>query len=52
MSDVQTLLETAFQSAITRAYGPEYADTDPLVRSSADAAFGDWQANVAMSLGK
>jgi len=52
VSDVQTLLETAFQSAITRAYGPEYADTDPLVRSSADAAFGDWQANVAMSLGK
>ena len=33
------------------ALGPEYAETDPLVRP-ADPQFGDYQANLALSLAK
>ena len=35
-----------------QAYGTEHADTDPLVRPTQDARFGDFQANVAMGLAK
>jgi arginyl-tRNA synthetase len=38
--------------AIAHAFGPELADTDPLVRPTQDARFGDFQANVAMGLAK
>ena len=40
------------RAAITAALGPELRDVDPLLRAAADAKFGDYQANVAMSLGK
>jgi arginyl-tRNA synthetase len=40
------------RDAIGRAFGPEHAATDPLVRETQDARFGDFQANVAMSLAK
>ncbi len=52
MSDVQTILSEAFSRAITAAFGDEYKDSDPLLRASTDPAFGDWQANFAMSLAK
>ncbi|HYP88592.1 MAG TPA: arginine--tRNA ligase, partial [Polyangiaceae bacterium] len=42
-------LAERFQSAVTRAFGPEHAGLDPLVRRSDRA---DFQANLAMSLGK
>ena len=35
--------------AIVASFGPEYADADPLIRPS---AFADFQANVALPLGK
>jgi arginyl-tRNA synthetase len=38
-----------FQHAVARAFGPEHAQLDPLVRRSDRA---DFQANLAMSLGK
>jgi arginyl-tRNA synthetase len=38
-----------FQQAVSRAFGPEHAGVDPLVRRSDRA---DFQANLAMSLGK
>jgi arginyl-tRNA synthetase len=40
------------RAAIARVYGPEHADTDPLVRPTQDPRFGDFQANVAMGLAK
>ncbi len=52
MIDVQTALSSAFSAAIAAALGNDYAGTDPVVRSSADASRGDWQANFAMSLAK
>jgi len=42
-------LAERFRSAVARAFGPEHAAIDPLVRRSDRA---DFQANLAMSLGK
>lgn len=49
MTDPQTVLTERVQQALANAFGPEYADADPLIRPS---SFADFQANVAMSLGK
>ncbi|KAJ1617617.1 Arginyl-tRNA synthetase [Pavlovales sp. CCMP2436] len=40
------------RSAIVAEFGPEYSDVDPLVTPATKAAFGDYQCNAAMSLGK
>ena len=37
---------------MARSVGGEYAQTDPLLGPSKNPKFGDYQANVAMSLGK
>jgi arginyl-tRNA synthetase len=42
-------LAERFHQAVARAFGPEHAEIDPLVRRSDRA---DYQANLAMSLGK
>jgi arginyl-tRNA synthetase len=42
-------LAERFHQAVARAFGPEHAAIDPLVRRSDRA---DFQANLAMSLGK
>jgi arginyl-tRNA synthetase len=42
-------LAERFQQAVARAFGPEHAQLDPLVRRSDRA---DFQVNLAMSLGK
>src|SRR5436309_8493666 len=52
MADPAAVLAERFSSAIVAAFGPEYAGTDPVIRRSAQPQFGDYQANVAMSLGK
>lgn len=54
MADPQSILTQKFQDAIRRAFGDAHAQTDPLIRASADSGgkFGDYQANVAMSLAK
>ncbi|HEX4813969.1 MAG TPA: arginine--tRNA ligase [Nonomuraea sp.] len=49
MTDPQTVLTERVQQALARAFGPEHADADPLIRPS---QFADFQANVALSLGK
>ncbi|MFI6325774.1 arginine--tRNA ligase [Nonomuraea sp. NPDC050556] len=49
MTDPQTVLTERVQQALANAFGSEYADADPLIRPS---QFADFQANVAMSLGK
>jgi arginyl-tRNA synthetase len=53
MTDVlkspQQELSERFQQAVAKAFGPEHASLDPLVRRSERA---DFQANLAMSLAK
>ncbi|HSW38318.1 MAG TPA: arginine--tRNA ligase [Acidobacteriota bacterium] len=52
MSDIRARISSAFSTAITAAIGPEGAGIDPQIRWSANASFGDLQANFAMGLGK
>jgi arginyl-tRNA synthetase len=48
-ADPKTELAIRVRAALAAAFGEARADTDPLIRPS---AFGDYQANVAMSLAK
>ncbi len=52
MQDPTTQLSIAFSKAIVAAFGQEYASVDPLIKPSGNPKFGDYQANVAMSLAK
>ena len=49
MADPQEVLARLVGDALGAALGPEYAQADPLIRPS---QFADFQANVALSLGK
>jgi arginyl-tRNA synthetase len=49
MADPQQVLAQRVRDAIVASVGPEYGDADPLIRPS---AFADFQANVALPLGK
>ncbi len=51
-SDIQQTLTKCLRSAIARAIGDQYASLDPQVRPSHQPKFGDYQANLAMSLAK
>ena len=50
-SDPIALLDSAFRAATSAAF-PEIGDADPLITASKQAALGDFQANIAMSLSK
>ena len=52
MSDIQQTLESLLSSAVSDAFGPEYADADPILRLAGNPKFGDYQANLAMGLAK
>ncbi|PLS75465.1 MAG: arginine--tRNA ligase [Actinobacteria bacterium] len=52
MADPLRTLVAPFASAITAAFGPDYAATDPQLRRSQQPQFGDYQANVAMGLAR
>src|SRR5690349_18422803 len=52
MPDIQQILTERFSAALSAAFGPELAGTDPILRPSAKPEFGDYQANLAMGLGK
>jgi arginyl-tRNA synthetase len=52
MKDPLSSLEAAFRASIVAAFGPEFADADPLVGPSTNPDFGDYQANAAMGLAK
>lgn len=41
-----------FDQALIAAFGPEVAGTDPMLVPASNPKFGDYQANVAMSLAK
>jgi arginyl-tRNA synthetase len=49
MADPQQVLARRVHDAIVASFGPDYRDADPQVRSS---SFADFQANVALPLGK
>jgi arginyl-tRNA synthetase len=49
MPDPQQVLARRVHDAIVTAFGPDYGDADPLIRPS---SFADFQANVALPLGK
>jgi arginyl-tRNA synthetase len=52
MIDPQAALTERFAHAIVSLFGHDYANVDPLIRPAQNPKFGDYQANVAMSLGK
>ena len=52
MADIASILKDRFSQAISSVFGAAHTRTDPLIRPSANPKFGDYQANVAMSLGK
>jgi len=45
-------IDTALRQAVVDAFGPDFSGTDPLLRASNNPKFGDFQANLAMSLAK
>src|SRR6202034_719211 len=49
MADPQQVLGARVRDALAAAYGPDYADADPLIRPS---SFGDLQSNAALPLAK
>ena len=52
MHDTLSILRDRFRIALKKAFGQEHSCTDPLIRASNNAKFGDYQANLAMSLAK
>jgi arginyl-tRNA synthetase len=49
MTDPQQALTALVSGALAAAFGPDYADADPVIRSS---QFADYQANVPLPLAK
>jgi arginyl-tRNA synthetase len=52
MPDPTIALDKCVREAMAAALGEAHASADPMIRRSANPQFGDYQANVAMSLGK
>jgi arginyl-tRNA synthetase len=52
MTDLKSILAEKFALAIEAAYGAEHRDADPLINVTNNPEFGDYQANIAMSLAK
>ncbi|HJZ28954.1 MAG TPA: arginine--tRNA ligase, partial [Streptosporangiaceae bacterium] len=49
MVDPQQVLAQRVHDAIVASFGPDFGDADPVIRPS---SFADFQANVALPLGK
>lgn len=52
VQDIHATLTEVLQRAVVAALGPEHAQADPLLRIAKDARHGDFQANIALPLGK
>ncbi|MBO9998450.1 MAG: arginine--tRNA ligase [Cyanobacteria bacterium SID2] len=52
MSSILEQLRTRFDRSLVAAFGDDLAGTDPLIAPTNNPKFGDYQANVAMSLAK
>ncbi|OUL33361.1 arginine--tRNA ligase [Nostoc sp. T09] len=52
MNATQEQLKHKFEQALVAAFGAEYAGVDPILVPASNPKFGDYQANVALSLSK
>jgi arginyl-tRNA synthetase len=52
MTSILQQLQDSVSKALLSAFGDELADTDPLIASTNNPKFGDYQSNVALSLAK
>ncbi|MDH6099475.1 arginine--tRNA ligase [Anabaenopsis sp. FSS-46] len=52
MNATQEQLKLKLQQALVTAFGAEYAGVDPILVTASNPKFGDYQANVALSLSK
>ena len=52
MKSILEVLQIAVGKSLVASFGEEYANTDPLVNATNNPKFGDYQANVALSLSK
>lgn len=52
MNATQEQLKLKFEQALVAAFGEEYARVDPILVTASNPKFGDYQANVALSLSK
>jgi arginyl-tRNA synthetase len=52
MNSTIAQLKNDLQKALVAAFGDAYATTDPILVAASNPKFGDYQANVAMSLAK
>ncbi|MER3492326.1 MAG: arginine--tRNA ligase [Mastigocladus sp. ERB_26_2] len=52
MNATQELLKEKLQQALVTAFGAEFAAVDPVLVPASNPKFGDYQANVALSLAK
>ncbi|AFY45485.1 arginine--tRNA ligase [Nostoc sp. PCC 7107] len=52
MNATQEQLKIKFEQAMMAAFGDEYATVDPILVPAGNPKFGDYQANVALSLSK
>lgn len=52
MASLEAKIESALKQAVVAALGEEQRDADPILRPAQNPRFGDYQANLAMSLGK
>src|SRR5690242_21013843 len=50
MNATQEQLKVKFEQALVAAFGAEYAGVDPILVTASNPKFGDYQANVALSL--
>ena len=51
-ADPIALIDQSLRAAIHAVFGEGFDDVDPILREAQKREFGDWQANVAMGLGK
>jgi arginyl-tRNA synthetase len=52
MGSIQNTLSHRFQDALVAAFGESFAEVDPILGVATNPKFGDYQANVALSLAK
>ncbi|WP_066378733.1 arginine--tRNA ligase [Anabaena sp. CA = ATCC 33047] len=52
MNPTQEQLKLKLEQALVAAFGDEYAGVDPILVTASNPKFGDYQANVALSLSK
>ncbi|MBW4613899.1 MAG: arginine--tRNA ligase [Desmonostoc vinosum HA7617-LM4] len=52
MNATQEQLKLQFKQALVAAFGADFAEVDPILVTASNPRFGDYQANVALSLSK